>query len=232
MQDLRNTQEETNALLDALLQSIPKLSLENPSSLNKDEGMVSPSQEGHVKELIQDYHCPSPIHTSDKPQDLAPVAIPIKTIPSQDPACYPTCACQCHRRRGVKSPAMLSKISGQLLLGYNGSLVFQQRCNIPTCRQQSAKSPQACYYFPQWFVQRAVTVSMTTTVFGTPNLNIKVRRVVSEMSDLFRLSRFGDVQGCQELFSKQQASPDDVNPIGGWTALHVSTPIQVTFVQG
>lgn len=61
---------------------------------------------------------------------------------------------------------------------------------------------------------------MTTTAFGTPNLNLKVRRVVSEMSDLFRLSRFGDVEGCQTLFSKQQASPDDVNPIGGWTALH------------
>lgn len=66
---------------------------------------------------------------------------------------------------------------------------------------------------------------MTTTAFGTPNLNIKVRRVVSEMSDLFRLSRFGDVEGCQTLFSKQQASPDDVNPIGGWTALHVSLGI-------
>lgn len=46
--------------------------------------------------------------------------------------------------------------------------------------------------------------------------------VVSEMSDLFRLSRFGDVKGCQTLFSTQQASPDDVNPIGGWTVPHVS----------
>ncbi|KAL8998183.1 MAG: hypothetical protein Q9188_006154 [Gyalolechia gomerana] len=61
---------------------------------------------------------------------------------------------------------------------------------------------------------------MTTTAFGTPNLNLKVRQVVSEMSDLFRLSRVGDVNGCQTLFSTQQASPDDVNPIGGWTVLH------------
>ncbi|KAL9606853.1 MAG: hypothetical protein Q9204_009439, partial [Flavoplaca sp. TL-2023a] len=63
---------------------------------------------------------------------------------------------------------------------------------------------------------------MTSTAFGTPALNLKVRRVVSEMSGLFRLSRFGDVQGVQTLFSAQEASPDDVNPIGGWTALHVS----------
>ena len=63
---------------------------------------------------------------------------------------------------------------------------------------------------------------MTSTAFGTPALNLKVRRVVSEMSELFRLSRFGDVQGVQTLFSAQEASPDDVNPIGGWTVLHVS----------
>ncbi|KAL8879987.1 MAG: hypothetical protein Q9192_008118 [Flavoplaca navasiana] len=61
---------------------------------------------------------------------------------------------------------------------------------------------------------------MTSTAFGTPALNLKVRRAVSEMSELFRLSRFGDVQGVQTLFSAQEASPDDVNLIGGWTALH------------
>ena len=53
---------------------------------------------------------------------------------------------------------------------------------------------------------------MTSTAFSTPALNLKVRRVVSEMSELFRLSRFGDVQGVQTLFSAQEASPDDVNP--------------------
>ncbi|KAL9043864.1 MAG: hypothetical protein Q9214_002961, partial [Letrouitia sp. 1 TL-2023] len=207
MQDISNTQKETNALLDALLQAVPKLSLRDPTT-----NQTFPQKETHRE--INRTQDPKKVQTANV------VAIPLSTTLGQEPTCSSNCACQCHRRHGLKTPAVLSSISGQLLLGYSGSLVLQQRCNVPTCRFQNAKSPSLSYYFPHWFVQRAITISMTTTAFGTPNLNIKVRRVVSEMSDLFRLSRFGDVEGCQTLFSKQQASPDDVNPIGGWTALH------------
>lgn len=220
MEDLRNTQEETKALLEALLQAVPRMSLQDPLYAAAESSNPPQARSSEKGRTDLQYHHPPPAYSMGNSQRMVPVAIPISTDIADQTSCWSDCACLCHRRSSFKSPAVLKKISGQLFLGYNGSLVFQQRCTVPTCRTKSAKSPQISYYFPKWFVQRAITISMTTTAFGTPNLNLKVRRVVSEMSDLFRLSRFGDVEGCQTLFSKQQASPDDVNPIGGWTALH------------
>ncbi|KAL8723155.1 MAG: hypothetical protein Q9225_000496 [Loekoesia sp. 1 TL-2023] len=220
MEELRSTQEETKALLEALLQAVPKISLQDSLSPAENARSTASAQPRPVEKMNAQSFYPAPAQAIEKSQELAPVAIPVHNTLADDPTCWSGCACQCHRRNSLKSPEVLRKISGQLFLGYNGSLVFQQRCNVPNCRTRSATSPQVSYYFPKWFVQKAITISMTKTAFGTPNLNLKVRRVVSEMSDLFRLSRFGDVEGCQTLFSKQQASPDDVNPIGGWTALH------------
>lgn len=122
MQDISNTQKETNALLDALLQAVPKLSLRDPST----------DQKLPQKEIHQEINrIPDP----KKAQKANVVAIPISTTLGQEPTCWSNCACQCHRRHGLKTPAVLSSISGQLLLGYSGSLMLQQRCNVPTCRR-------------------------------------------------------------------------------------------------
>ena len=223
IKDIRNTQEETNALLDALLQAVPQLSLRSPTPIEEIEDPMGNNRLRGEKTAIQDtsIHLSVPV-TAEKRHSHPPVAIPVRSLTGIGSGCASDCACACHRRQNMRTPPILKKLAGSLMLGYNGSLILQQRCTVPTCRKRSDKSPQLSYYFPSWFVQRAVTLSFTSTAFGTPNLNLKVRRVVSETSELFRLSRFGDVGGVQELFSAQEASPDDVNPIGGWTAFHVS----------
>ena len=225
IKDLRNTQEETNALLNALLQVVPQLSPKDsllPPISEKDCTANLRSRNGGDETQRTTIVKRSDPESMERGHDMSPIEVPMSTISAGEKRCWSDCACECHRRQNVKTPTILNSIAGNLLLGYNGSMVFQQRCTVSTCRKRSDKSPQISYYFPKWFVQRAITLSMTTTAFGTPSLNLKVRRVVSEMSELFRLSRFGDVEGLKALFSAQKASPDDVNPIGGWTALHVS----------
>lgn len=219
MKDLRDTQEETNALLEALLQVVPRLSLQHPPS-DEEVTTTKSSSKGLQAPDYSSRTSLTPTFSEKMPRQI-PVVVPTSTITNSN-ACWSDCACSCHRRQNFKTPTILSNIAGNLMLGYNGSMVLKQRCTVASCRKCSDKSPQISYYFPSWFVQRAITLSLTKTAFGTPTLNLKVRRVVSEMSELFRLSRFGDVAGVQALFSAQEASPDDVNPIGGWTALHVS----------
>ncbi|MCJ1394668.1 hypothetical protein MMC18_007548 [Xylographa bjoerkii] len=133
--------------------------------------------------------------------------------------CPDECPCVCHSRTTFRTPEILQQITGRLFLGYSGRHVLQQEC-IESCLQRDAKSVHMTYFFPKWFFQRAISISMVNSLLGTPTLNIKVRRVVPEMSQLFSLSRYGDVEGLRDLFTKRLASSDDVHIRGGWTALH------------
>lgn len=143
------------------------------------------------------------------------------------------CPCPCHVRSSWKTPRLLQQITGYLLLGYSGRSVLWRNC-ISSCLHSDSVSTQMTYFFPRWFVNRAVSFALSSDNLGAPTLNIKVRRVVPEASQLFSLSKFDDIEGLQALFDRRLASPDDVHFYGGWTALHVSThPIsQVGYTRG
>ena len=136
--------------------------------------------------------------------------------------CSPDCSCNCHIQTVFKTPQLLQQITGLLLLGYSGRFILRQQC-ISSCLRKDPKPLQMTYFFPRWFVSRAISFSMSNTMQNTPTLVIKFRRVVPEASPLFSLSKFGDVEGIKTLFENRLASPDDVHIWGGWTALHVST---------
>ncbi|KAK0512762.1 hypothetical protein JMJ35_004779 [Cladonia borealis] len=111
----------------------------------------------------------------------------------------------------------MREITGYLLLGYSGRHILQQQC-VPSCFRRTLKSMQMTYFFPRWFVGRAISISMSNTI--SPTLSIKSRRVVPEVNQLFSLSKFGDVEGIRFLFNNRLASPDDVHIRWGKTALH------------
>ena len=136
--------------------------------------------------------------------------------------CAPNRPCSCHIQTVRSTPRILQQLTGCLFLGYTGRPILQQQ-RISSCLRESSKSLQVTYFFPRWFVSRAISFSMSSIMQNTPTFNIKLRRVVSEASQLFSLSKFGDVEGTRLLFEKRVASPDDVHFRGGWTALHVST---------
>ena len=132
--------------------------------------------------------------------------------------CSPNCRCSCHVQSVFKTPQLLQQITGYLLLGYSGRHILQQQC-IPSCLRKTLKSMQMTYFFPRWFVSRAISISLSNTI--SPTLSIKSRRVVREVNQLFSLSKFGDVDGIRCLFDNRLASPDDVHIRWGKTALHV-----------
>ena len=115
---------------------------------------------------------------------------------------------------------MLERIAGRLFYGYAGRPSLQTTCDVPNCRKQATKESKFTYFFPRWFVQQAVLISFGTDAVGSPSFNLRTRRVVGERSDIFTLSRQGDIQGIQHLFSSRVASPSDVHCWGHWGPLH------------
>lgn len=63
------------------------------------------------------------------------------------------------------------------------------------------------YLLPQWFFEKAISLSVNEGFLGTPSLNIKLRRVVPEMSHDFAMSRYGDVEGLKTFFRKEKLLP-------------------------
>ncbi|EKG17698.1 hypothetical protein MPH_05147 [Macrophomina phaseolina MS6] len=149
----------------------------------------------------------------------SPVAVGVTRYPPSQ-RCDPDCPCLCHKKLFVRSPKILEQFIGRLFLGYTCLPFLKQPCTSVTCHQRSSNNASITYFLPRWFSEKAVSATFMSSPMGSPSLNLKIRRVVPEVSQLFRLSRYGDAQGLRDLFISGRASPDDVHIRGGWTALH------------
>ena len=157
----------------------------------------------------------------------APLAIPVSWQQGRRIECSSDCKCSCHTQQNVQAYSSLGNILGRLFLAYSGSSILRRPCNLSTCSQQNAKSIRLTYFFPRWFLNHVVSTTFSTSRLGTPNLNLKVRKIVPETSRLFALCMAEGVDGIQKLFVNREASPDDVHHRGGWTPLHVRHRPQV-----
>ena len=135
--------------------------------------------------------------------------------------------CSWHTQSNVQAYSSLGTILGRLFLAYSGSSILQRPCNLSECSQQNAKSIRLTYFFPQWFLYHVVSTTFSISRLGTPNLTLKVRKIVPATSRLFALCMAEGVDGNQQLFVNRKASPDDVHHRGGWTPLHVRHRPQV-----
>ena len=214
--EIHRNQHETQQVLQNMVQAISKLSVSDT---------VDPllNQRTQTESSVYDAATPSkPLNASidqsagtEKLNSLSMVV----TRPGQTMRlCSPNCRCNCHVQSVFKTPQFFQQITGYVLLGYSGNHILQQQC-IPSCLRSNLKSMQITYFFPRWFVSRAISISMSNTL--SPTFCIKFRRVVPEVNLLFSLSKFGDVDGIRSLFDNRLASPDDVHIRWGKTALHV-----------
>ena len=153
-----------------------------------------------------------------KTEKDVPLILPVHRKPTHASDCGHGCLCQCHSKQIVKAFSSVDRIFGRLFLGYNGPL-YGQQCNLDTCHQRKDTSTQLTYFFPRWFVHKVFTVSMNAGL-GAPSFNIKIRRSVTETSNLFSLSKVEGVEGSRQMFIDRTASLDDIDPRGGWTPLH------------
>ena len=151
----------------------------------------------------------------------APLAIPISWQQGRKIDCSSECKCSCHTQQNMQAYSSLGNILGRLFLAYSGSSILRRPCNLSTCCQQNAMSIRLTYFFPRWFLNNVVSATFLNSSFGSPNLNLKVRKIVPETSRLFALCMTEGVDGIQQLFVNKEASPDDIHHRGGWTPLHV-----------
>jgi len=78
------------------------------------------------------------------------------------------------------------------------------------------------YYFPVWFIARALVVHLEIDRFNDLTLRVTVRNVVPYNSDLFLAAERGSVDELKDLIIQRKASPNDVEDKVGRSALQVS----------
>jgi hypothetical protein len=137
--------------------------------------------------------------------------------------CKQWCSCACHCKTNVRTPQPLRAVMGLLFVGYTGLPVFTPSCDDKSCRRRVAPSIDITYYFPAWFLSRALALSFTVSTSAGPYLNLRMPRIVGWGSALWSSSRAGDLGQVQLLFAQGIASPYDINAYGQ-SALHVGLP--------
>ena len=149
-------------------------------------------------------------------------AVGIRTAHFPRPPCTPWCSCVCHKEAKLRSPKLLERLIGSLFIGYSGLPVLTKECNEASCHLRAQPSSSVTYFFPRWFLARAVAVVMTTTPLAGPVVDLKFQRIVPGDADIFRYAMLGDIDKLENLFINGLASPNDVHAESGVTALHLA----------
>lgn len=131
-------------------------------------------------------------------------------------ACNAWCSCACHRRGGLQTPSFLQKVVGSLSVGYVGGLVQTTKCDEPRCLRPSQRSTRITYYFPMWFISRAIAA----TIRG-PQVMITALRKRPSSDVVFTFAEMDNWKEISKRFDEGHASVLDVDE-EGWSILHVS----------
>ncbi|KAK5554273.1 Ankyrin repeat and SOCS box protein 6 [Exophiala xenobiotica] len=147
-------------------------------------------------------------------------AVGIRTAQFPRPACTPWCSCVCHERHHLRTPQFLEQFVGSLFVGYSGLPRMTKPCNQASCHLRAQPMSTVTYFFPRWFVSKALSLVIATTPLAGPVVSLKVQRTVPGDAPIFNYAMTGDVERMKMLFLNGQASPHDVDFRSGVTPLH------------
>jgi len=176
--------------------------------------------EGTEKSLIRAFHHNGSI-LFESEQMSAISAIGIRTAHFSRSACRPWCSCRCHIQRQWQSPSPFNRLLGSLFVGYSGLPIARLDCDERSCQLQSQPIIYVSYFFPPWFLARAMSMVLSSTRLAGPTVSLKVQRTIAGNSDIFTFAKLGDVDKMRSLFEQGLASPHDVHFDSGLTPLHV-----------
>jgi hypothetical protein len=148
----------------------------------------------------------------------------VRVMQNLKQSCFRWCSCRCHKKGHFQTPAMLNKLMGQLFVGYTSLPFYNSTCNEKMCRQRSNSSVRISYYFPPWFMMRAMLFMATHVTDEGPEMLLKMTRTCPRDAEIFFFSATGNTEGIKSLFEKGLASPYDVTYGTGTSALHVRIP--------
>jgi len=130
--------------------------------------------------------------------------------------CTTSCECSCHRRTKLK-------IFSTLFIGYTGSVLRKNDCYKYGCSTtRPTFEGSFTYYFPLWFVQKSLTISMRISRLGDPSLAITAHHVLPRYSEPFLAVERGDTSTLLELLKSGNLHPNSVEMGYGYTLLQVS----------
>ncbi|MCJ1306964.1 hypothetical protein MMC25_000608 [Agyrium rufum] len=135
-----------------------------------------------------------------------------------DDACIAWCSCLCHKQTSLQSNRIVSTVFGSLCITSHGLPMMTKPCNQHACKRRQLPSMSVTYRFPQALAQRAVSMSLSLSGRG-PEVRVKLPRVVNWTAPIWGPAIVGDLPLIRKLFNLGEASPWDVNPIGG-SVLH------------
>lgn len=192
------------------------------SSLGKIDAGISASDEPPVveKNTIRAFHHNGSI-LFDSEKMSAVTAVGIRTAHFSRSACTPWCACRCHKQRHWQSPSSFGGLLGSLFVGYSGLPIVRLQCDEHSCKLRSQPMVYVSYFFPPWFLARAMSMVLASTPLAGPVVSLKMQRTIPGDSDIFTFARLGEVEKMKALFENGLASPHDVHYESGITPLHV-----------
>ena len=130
------------------------------------------------------------------------------------------CACGCHSTMQYSTSVITSKVFGSLIIGVSGRIFSRPECDSPNCRDHSHFSITVAYYFPCWFVARAIIVQCVRLPYGHPSFGLRVRNLLPEHSPVMHAIATGQPLVLRSMLENRISSPDDMEEMG-WTLLTV-----------
>ena len=114
-------------------------------------------------------------------------------------------------------------------MGYSG-LPMLGNCSEEACQMQSLSSFEIVYFFPLWFLHRAISIVAGWPSISTPSFGLTVQRVLivnSHEWNMITLIQNMDTQGIRVAIEKGYIYPNDIFSVNESTALHVSEPKEI-----
>jgi hypothetical protein len=131
------------------------------------------------------------------------------------------CRCQCHNLRVSATPCIFTKTLGRLVIGISGQITSDPICNLATCDDKSRYTLTLTYYFPSWWMARAIILRCVQKPNGSPQFSLQTRELLPEHSPMINAITDGKIQNLRTIFSERVCSPNAMEPMG-WTGLTVS----------
>ena len=135
--------------------------------------------------------------------------------------CSQWCDCTCHTYTRTSTPQTLQAVLGGLFIGYTGFPALTPDCVNEKCRRSSEAFLQVNYYFPSWFIARAVSIAMSVQNSKLPKFSVRVLNLRNLYDEIFQAAMVGDADTVQYLLMSGQASVKDISSDSGHSPLHV-----------
>ncbi|KAJ8067120.1 hypothetical protein OCU04_004495 [Sclerotinia nivalis] len=160
-------------------------------------------------------------------QSTPDIAVQLKKRKVKANVCNPACPCRCHKQRRFRTPRFLDFFMGALSLGFSGLPLVS--CDNSACWSRNSMTTSATYFFPRWFLNRALFVAVANSM--EPTVSLKVLRIVASKAwGYIGIHQSPEnnsqaIMDTKRLFEEGLASPNDIDFDRKVSLLHVGNAL-------